>query len=224
MKPHSSRSVFSLSRRSPHLGGRAEAGIIVIITLIALVVLLLSSIALVRSFTNANIVAGSVAIKRDMVNQAQRGLSLATAAFTNPELASAAERVTAVPDLNYSPCMLPSDAYGIPIIIQDTDANFVGTTDLDGSHDPACSSSAIANATHDIIDPITQVAVRYVIDRLCVTTASPNATACIVSTGTLPGGTQYVARPAGAAVPVYRITVRVKTGNLSSYVQSTVSS
>jgi type IV pilus assembly protein PilX len=213
-----------LSKPAPRFTGRRQEGIIVIITLICLVVLLLSSIALVRSFTNANIVAGAVAIKRDMVNQAQRGLAAATSNFQNL-MPATANRLTANPQANYSPCMLPTDAYGIPIIIEDSDANFAGTQDLDGSHDPACAANPISTgAGNDVVDNVTNVTVRYVIDRMCVTTASPGATNCVVSNpGQATAGTQWVPRPAGVAPPIYRVTVRVKVGNLSSYVQGVYS-
>jgi hypothetical protein len=214
--------------RAPRFAGRAEKGIIVIITLIALVVLLLSSIALVRSFTNSNLVSGAVAIKRDMVNQAQRGLVLASQTFQQNILLSAiANRNQAVPQFNYSPCILPTDAYGIPIIIEDSDANLTATTDLDGNNDPACASTAIsAGVGNDIATPEDNntVGIRYVIDRLCLTTAAPSAATCVVSNlGAATDGTQQWKRPKGIAAPVYRITVRVKVGNLTSYVQGTYS-
>jgi Tfp pilus assembly protein PilX len=211
--------------REPRYAGRAERGIIVIITLICLVVLLLSSIALVRSFTNANIVAGGVAIKRDMVNEAQQGLAVAVNQFTTVNLNSVGNQGLAEPGSNYSPCMLPSDSYGIPIIIEDNDTNFAGTADLDGSQDTNCSSSPVAQVANDLpVNANTQASIRYVIDRLCTTTAPSTSATCVVTTlGQVSSGTQYIKRTTGAAKPVFRVTVRVKIGNLTSYAQTTVS-
>lgn len=226
MKPNSAPFLPALSTRTPRFAGRKERGIIVIVTLICLVVLLLSSIALVRSFTNSNIVAGSVAIKRDMVNEAQRGLSAAVNQFSSVYLSSAGNLLTAEPNANYSPCMLPSDAYGIPIILEDTDANFTGTADLDGLQDTNCASGAVAMTSNDIVDnQVSQSTIRYVIDRLCTTTNPNNvASGCVTTTlGQVTAGTQWIQRTSGSAQPVYRVTVRVKIGNLTSYAQTTVS-
>jgi Tfp pilus assembly protein PilX len=224
MKPNPAPFLPALSMRTPRLAGREERGIIVIVTLICLVVLLLSSIALVRSFTNANIVAGSVAIKRDMVNEAQQGLSAAVNNFSSVYLSSAANLALAEPNANYSPCMLPSDAYGIPIIIEDSDANFGGTTDLDGTQDPNCASGSVAKTSNDIADATSQATIRYVIDRLCTTTAVSSGSGCVTtSLGQVTAGTQWIQRTSGSAQPVYRVTVRVKIGNLTSYAQTTVS-
>ena len=63
------RPLATPRRRSP---ARRQAGVVMIITLIALVALLAASIALVRSFDSSMLQAGGLAFKRDLVNQGER--------------------------------------------------------------------------------------------------------------------------------------------------------
>ena len=46
-----------------------ERGVIMVITLIALVVLMIGGIALIRSFDTSMLLAGNLAFRRDLVNQ-----------------------------------------------------------------------------------------------------------------------------------------------------------
>ena len=50
-------------------GASRQRGVIMIITLIALIVLLISGAALIRSFDTSMLLAGNLAFKRDLVNQ-----------------------------------------------------------------------------------------------------------------------------------------------------------
>jgi type IV pilus assembly protein PilX len=199
-----------------------QRGIALVFTLIAVLVLLLSSIALVRSFTNATLVAGSLAFKRDVVNQSERGLNTVTAFFATGALQNPASRIAPNTLANYSPCVLPSDARGIPIILQD-DANFAGTTDTDATHDPQCGQ-VFTSAANDITDATTNVTIRYVIDRLCINTQQPQSGSCIVSQLGDPLKAQVgnSNQQQLQVLPVYRVTVRVISGNVRTFVQSTM--
>jgi type IV pilus assembly protein PilX len=51
-----------------------QNGVILLVTLLALVIIMLSSLALVRSTDTNMILAGNYAFKRDVVNQAERAV------------------------------------------------------------------------------------------------------------------------------------------------------
>ena len=210
----------------PVLRARAgQRGIALVFTLIAILVLLIASIAMVRSFTTATLVAGSLAFKRDVVNRSEVGLSQVVTLFAPGGILNpTANRTAPQPTANYSPCVLPSDSRGVPIIIQD-DANFATSTDTDGSHDGACAA-VFASAGNDIIDASTNVTIRYVIDRLCINTQMPAAGTCIVSQLGNPlkaqVGNSNQQQLQGQVLPIYRVTVRVISGNVRTYVQSTM--
>jgi Tfp pilus assembly protein PilX len=212
-------------RRTPrHSAPLRQRGIALVFTLIAVVVLLVASVAMVRSFTTATLVAGSLAFKRDVTNQSERGISAVNTIFTTGALQNSVARLTATPSANYTPCVLPSDSRGIPIILED-DANFTSTTDTDATHDANCAT-VFTSAANDITDATTNVTIRYVIDRLCVNTASPAAVSCITSQSGQPPniqiGNSNQQEEHGTIVPVYRVSVRVISGNVRTYVQTTM--
>ncbi len=214
------------------LGGTGQRGIALVITLIALVMLLVASVALVRSFTTSNLIAGSLSFKRDLVNQGDRGIYTAQQSFLTGVLANAANRVAAQAAVNYSPCVLNSDLNGVPIILED-DTNFATTGDLNGSIDPNCAAAVVASVANDYTDPVTGVQIRYIVDRQCATTALPATGSCLLtSLGNAPGGTVAKGYSAGncaqvsnCGVPlgIYRVSVRVTSGNTRTYVQSIIS-
>ena len=196
--------------RCPRLPARQE-GMIVVFTLIAVVLLLIASVALVRSFDTSLTLAGNMAFKRDLVNQAERAVAKAIAAVsTGGALGTDTTRQADSLTNNYFATTLASEAHGIPTVLID-----------DGAW-----TTAGLTATGDIADTTSGVKVRYVIDRLCLTgTVAPSSVSCAISAlGADKGGTVWIKRAGGSSLPVYRVSVRV-TGprNTQTFVQASIS-
>lgn len=184
----------------------SQRGVILIITLVAMVILLVSGIALMRSFDTSLLLAGNLSFKRDLINQAERGYSAATKALTTGgALGADATRQTDQLANNYSSTILASDSHGLPqMLTNDTLWTMTGA---------------------DIVDNTTGVTIRYVIDRLCNTTGPSSVNTCVFTQNVVDvGGSIGIARPPLPSPIVYRISVRV-TGprNTQSYSQITVS-
>lgn len=193
------------ARRLPHQG--SQRGMILYFTVIAIVMLLIGSVALVRSFDGSLTIAGGMAFKRDLVNQGERGIAAAkkTLAAGGP-LGTETTRQSNQQGNNYSASMLASDGHGIPKILLD---------------EAAWSTAGMSQP--DIADPISKVTIRYVIDRLCKDPGPASPTVCTVSTlGSDTGGTAWLNKAGGASLPVYRVSLRV-TGpqNAQTFMQST---
>ncbi len=198
------------SPRRPSMPRRQE-GIIVVFTLLAVVLLLIASVALVRSFDTSLSLAGNMAFKRDLVNQSERAIAKAIAAVSiGGALATDTTRQANSLTNNYFATTLASEAHGIPNVLID---------------DSAWATAGLS-ATADINDSTSGVNVRYVIDRLCLagTVASSTVSCAISALGADKGGTIWIKRAGGSSLPVYRISVRV-TGprNTQTYVQASIS-
>ena len=195
-------------KKFPHdlnLRNRAnQTGFVMIVTLMALVIMLLASVALIRS-TDANLqIAGNMAFKRDLINQAERTIPDIQSRFkTASALGGELSRESNNAANNYSATILHSNDSGIPqalIDLSDTNANNIKP--LDGSG----------------------VLIRYVIDRMCLSTGPADDKYCTlaVSNSAISGSDPKA--PGGQRYPVYRITIRA-TGprNTEAYMQTTYS-
>lgn len=184
-----------------------ERGVTVVIALIALVVLLISGVALIRSFDTSLLMAGNLSFKRDLVNQGERGLRKVSALLTSGALVDETTRNSNLATANYSAVALASDSHGLPTILSASDANF-----------------AAAMTGADLVDTDSQVQIRYVIDRQCASTGAFDASTCLTTpTASDKAGTAWIKRAGGERRPVYRISVRVKgPRNTEVYLQSAV--
>jgi len=188
-----------------------QRGAIMLITLIALALIMLSTMGLIRSFDTSLSMAGNLAFKRDLVNQGERGMARAITLFNSGTLSATAAREANSLSNNYSATMLATNPNGIPLkLINDT--TFAAAPAMTGT---------------DILDSTTGITVRYVIDRLCATTVVTfDHTRCVSLKNTAsPGGSATLAasKVGQEYMPVYRISVRV-TGprNTQSYLQTTI--
>lgn len=133
------------SRQVP---ARRQQGAVLLITLMSLALLMLSTMALLRSFDTSLSMAGNLAFKRDLTNQAERGMAKAISLVK-----SGALNTSNLLANNYSAASLPSDTHGLPLaLINDLTFNTVGTS------------------ANDINDASAAINVRFVIDRQCNTT------------------------------------------------------
>lgn len=196
-------------RRPLTSGTREQRGAVLLLSLIVLVILMISSVALVRSYDTAMVTAGNLAFKRDLVNQGERVIPVLMDVLATGGLDTSAERSARSLDLNYSARVLDSTPQGIPRVLLLDDAEFraqVGTAEVPGNGENG-------------------ITMRYVIDRLCTEEGDEQMLVgrdlCVVATETVPRmrslsqiNSAESAGPAGgagaAAEPVvYRITVRV---------------
>jgi len=182
---------------------KQQAGIVMLVTLICLVILMLASVALVRSTDTNLVIAGNMAFKRDVVNQAERAIPTIKTLFTGGALFDATVRQNDLVSNNYYASIQTNNSKGIPnVLMAVTDGN-----------------------ANNILDTNAQIIVRYVIDRMCLSTGPVSPTSCSLSKSTTnPGGGGNNPPVPGPDVPVYRISIRA-TGpsNTEAFVQSTFS-
>jgi len=196
---------------------KQQQGAIMIITLIALSLLMLSALALIRSFDTSLSMAGNLAFKRDLVNQGERGMAKAIALFNAGALSTAAARNSDSLANNYSAIMLKSNAHGIPTALL-SNPTISGKTMFDVD---------ISMTAADVSDTSSGITVRYVIDRLC--TAAGEAFSndkCIgfKQVSSQGGSVPLAPKKTGQEFqPVYRISVRA-TGprNTQLFLQTTI--
>jgi Tfp pilus assembly protein PilX len=185
-----------------------QSGVVLFITLVALVIMLIASVALIRSTDTNLLISGSLAFKRDVVNQAERSMPSIRTKFTSGALStSASKQMNSVVNDNYYATIQPSSALGIPNILLNT------TT-----FDTAMPNNNITYAGGGIT-------IRYVIDRMCLATGEISPSNCTISkAGTDLGGgkKQILGKLSGEDGVVYRISIRA-TGpkNTEAFMQST---
>lgn len=176
-----------------------QSGVTIIIALAALLVLLFSGMALIRSFDSSLALAGNLAFKRDLVNQGERGIDKAWAALVDGgDLGAVVTREINQQPFNYSASMLSEASNGVPVVLTQSDSAF----------------SVVGNPNNDIVDENAHIRIRYVIDRLCQTgTVTENDASCImqfqksrVKAMDEPSAQNVVGAP---LTPVYRVSVRV---------------
>jgi type IV pilus assembly protein PilX len=184
-----------------------ERGVVLLFSLISLVVMLIASVALVRSFQSTLFNAGNIAFKRDLQNQSERAVQAALTPFrTGGTLTTATTRSKKNIGLNYSATILSTNKQGIPNAFK-SDAEFEN----------------IGQKTNDIKAGLNDsVTIRYVIDRLCSEEGDENTLSsgkCIFGSDTNESSSTFDQKNPGfdigegkGAAPkaiLYRLTVRV---------------
>ena len=182
---------------STHSQGYKQRGVVLIFTLIVLLILTIGAVALMRSMNTASFGAGNLAFRRDLVNQGELAASNVIAEFKTGDLAAPGSALNNVPGDNYWATMLPTNLQGVPNVL------------LGGG--PVGTHADLKGMTSD-------VAIRYVIDRMCSAAGTPTGGGCVQSatsaTGGTAGSTAVVKAPTAT---VYRLSVRV-TGARSTQI------
>jgi Tfp pilus assembly protein PilX len=182
-----------------------QRGVVLIFTLIVLLILTIGAVALMRSMNTSLTGAGNLAFRRDLVNQGEQAVSNVIAEFKTGDLSTSASTLSNVPADNYSATMLATNAEGVPTALLQ-------------------SSLPTTVGTHaDLTGPTSDIAIRYVIDRLCSATGTPSGTLCVQSSAAPTGGTAgNTAAVKPPTATVYRLSVRV-TGarNTQVFLQTT---
>lgn len=182
-----------------------QRGVVLLVTLVAMVILMISAIALVRSFNSSVLLSGNLAFKRDLVNQGERGMAKAIGLFkTGGTLATETARTVTTVGSNYSASVLAANDRGVPkMLIKDSLWTMTGS---------------------DITDDVSKVTVRYLIDRLCTTgTVEFSTKSCTYVAGvTDKGGSNWLKKAGSGDLPVYRISVRASgPHNTQVFLQTT---
>ena len=180
-----------------------QAGVVLLYGLIVLAIMLIGAAAMVRSMNTSLINAGNLGFKRDLTNQAERAAATALTLLQSGALSTVVSRQTHSTANNYSATMLPSNAQGLPnVLLGESTFASVGVT------------------TNDIVVAGQAITLRWVIDRLCVSTGVADASQCtmandpspvggsgsdlITAADTTSGGAGALARRV-----VYRVSIRV---------------
>jgi Tfp pilus assembly protein PilX len=176
-----------------HLPASRERGVVLIFTLIILLILTISAVALVRSMHTSLFSAGNLAFRRDLVNQGEQAVSNVMTQFKTGIFSTSVSTQADNAAANYSSTMLATNAQGVPLAL------------LNG---PAFL--AVGVAANDIAGATPDISIRYVIDRLCSQTGPAIGSVCVQSSAAPTGQTAYL--NAGLPPPsatVYRLSVRV---------------
>jgi Tfp pilus assembly protein PilX len=177
-----------------------ERGVVLIFTLIILLILSIGAVALVRSMKTSLTAAGNLSFRRDLVNQGEQAVSTVITAFKTGAFASTAATEADNSAANYSSTALATNPQGVPnALLSNTAFSRVGT-----------AANDIAGATSD-------VAMRYVVDRLCSATGPSSGALCVQSTAAPTGGTAPGNGLPPPSATVYRLSIRV-TGPRSTQV------
>ncbi len=197
------------SRKLPrHLAGaRAQRGVVLLFAMIALVILLIGTAALMRSMNTSLFTAGNFAFKRDLTNQGERAMATVLDLVQTGALVNEATREGNSAANNYSATLLPSNDQGLPLALL-SDAAFAG----------------VGVAGNDIAPAGMGVRVRYLVDRMCAVAGALDAANCTLINAEVAGVSSSLAPPDPPPVAVYRVTIRVDgPRGTQSFFQSTFS-
>lgn len=195
------------------MNNKFQSGVVLLVTLIALVILMITSIALIRSTESSSLIAGSIGFKRDMINQAERTMPVVRARFISGTLSNVTSRDSNLVGANYSAAILSTDAFGMPTVL-------ANKTTFDSTY-----------SANNLSDTDAVITVRYVIDRMCFAAGTISVTNCLLGTSVTDvggniKGIQGVGgsggKVSGSDRALYRISMRVSgPRNSETYMQST---
>ena len=190
---------------------KAQQGVVLFFSLIALVVMSLAAVALIRSVDTNSLIAGNLAFRRSATVSADSGTETAITWLYANRLGATLES-SDTSKAYFATNILPSGSTDLKDLIED---HGVFATKADGT---AFSTAGVDSQGNEI---------KYVVQRMCTATGPANATNCLM--GPL---VQLVCPPlAGRAITpaacgsgrsvVFRVTAKV-TGpkNTISYIQA----
>jgi len=189
--------------RTPALHG--QRGAVLLFGLVVLAVMLIGSVALVRSVELSLFNAGNLGFKRDLGNQSERAAAAARDLLTSGALSTPAARESHARASNYSAAVLPSNEQGIPRALLD-DAGF----------------GLVGDAVNDIVvleNGVVVARIRWLLERLCRDQGPLLPSSCLRVDDDLPGSSATdllnaenpsVGGPGAIAMSTYyRLSVRV---------------
>lgn len=173
----------------PRRASRArQSGVVMAVTLIALVLLLIGIAAALRSVDTSALLVGNLAFRRDLTNRSETAIATARAALVSGAVSTETVRIADLASSNYSSAKLTSPN-GIPTVL---------------ISDSAYTSAGYTSTTVD------GVTLRWVIDRQCTAAGAFDTALCeFVSSSSDTSGSSWLKKPSGSNRPIYRISVRV---------------
>ena len=179
----------------PIRGRNAQGGYILLLVLVALVAMMLSGIALIRSMDTSQLIAGNLAARNATLHSADQGMQSAVAAL---------QAIGAAGNLN-------TDAAANGYFAEEGEPTWNATSFWTGLGCTACTTGPDAAGN----------TVWWVIHRMCTLAGNPNGGGnyCLTvngGTGTGNSQAQDAATFNGTAIFYYRITVRVVDGRNNS--------
>ncbi len=181
-----------------------QRGVILVVALVVLMIMVISSVGLMRSVDTTISQSGAVGFRRDAANMAEQTMAtvlqgLNAGGFLDINAFYGANE-TNHPNENYSALMLPTTPDGIPTILLDNTA-------FDAAY------------THVVAVSPRNMRARYLIERMCtdpvpVATQLPADKTCILSRSALTelaGGKQTTKK--SSTQPQYRITIKVESAS-----------
>lgn len=206
------------SRHATPARRHAQRGIIMVLTLVALVLLLIGVAAIIRTSDAATAVAGNISFRRDLTNRAEVAIAAAKATLNSGgALYLEQNRLQDSAANNYSAVRLANaPGVGVPLAL-------LSNTAYAGAGYQCLPNANCAPGSDGVV-------LRWVIDRQCSGTSPQttpltfNIAACAYLPLSVPkaGASQGNIRANGAPRAVFRISVRV-TGprNTEAFVQTT---
>lgn len=186
-----------MSARAPV---RAQRGATLAITLLALVALMLTAVAMVRSVDTSTLLARNASFQRDAVNRNELVVRRAMREFENvsgrnfQSLANtdthAAGQRTGLP---YRAAALPTDSQGIPLVLKD-DAQY-----------GAMFGAIAASARIDSGQGMSSI---YVIERMCSLEQAATTAHCAPAASRSPDNCSRCSQVQASFAPVFRVTAR----------------
>lgn len=193
-------------RRPPRPHG-TQRGAVLLFGLVVLAVMLIGSVAMVRSVEQAVFSAGNQGFKRDMGNQAERAAAAVRDRLVGGDLATRESRESSRRADNYSASLLPENDDGIPLALIGTEGEFRAVADPDNDIEVKVNHVVVAR-------------VRWLLERLCSGPGPMRPGDCVLADNEVPGasGSDLLnAEDASAAGPgatpvatYYRLSVRVE--------------
>ena len=195
-------------------GPRSEAGVVLFVALIAMVILSLAGVALVRSVDSSTAVAGNLAFRQASIAPVNQAIEeAANALFKKPTPLITS---TVGPDLpnNYYSSLQPGEKpNGVPAV-------------LSGNYATMKAAYTAAGLPAPTVDPVSKLEIRKVIERICNADGAATIATCdLLPPKVSPAGTDNeVKRIPLPPIPHFRVTVRVDLPgtNTTTYAQAFV--
>ena len=195
-------------RRAP----RSEAGVVLFVALIAMVILSLAGVALVRSVDSSTAVAGNLAFRQASIAPVNQAIEEAVDALFKTRTITS----TVAPDLPnsyYSSLQAGEKPNGVPAV-------------LAGNYATMKAAYTAAGLPAPTVDPVSKLEIRKVIERVCNADGAATIATCdLLPPKVSPGGTDNeVKRIPLPPIPHFRVTVRVDLPgtNTTTYAQAFV--
>jgi len=195
-------------RRAP----RSEAGVVLFVALIAMVILSLAGVALVRSVDSSTAVAGNLAFRQASIAPVNQAIEEAVDALFKTRTITS----TVGPDLAhyyYSSLQAGEKPNGVPAM-------------LAGNYATMKAAYTAAGLPTPTVDPVSKLEIRKVIERICNADGAATIATCdLLPPKVSPAGTDNeVKRIPLPPIPHFRVTVRVDLPgtNTTTYAQAFV--